>query len=85
MAKPEIISPKDKDQTFGFTGAEPVTFAWMPVSTSSNVTYTLEIADSLHLVRPHARQVDRRHGPEARPQRRRLRIISGCVERARTL
>lgn len=47
LQKPEIISPKDKDQTFGFTGTEPVLFAWKPVGSSSNVTYTLEIADSL--------------------------------------
>jgi len=45
--KPFIISPKERDQTFGMMGSQLVTFQWSPVSDPSGVTYTIEVGDNL--------------------------------------
>jgi hypothetical protein len=46
-SKPSIVSPKDKDQTFGFMSTEAVSFKWSPVNDPSGVTYTVEVGDNL--------------------------------------
>jgi hypothetical protein len=45
--KPSIISPKEKDQVFGFMGDETVVFSWTPVSDPSGITYTIEVGENL--------------------------------------
>ncbi|OGO15262.1 MAG: hypothetical protein A2Z02_01210 [Chloroflexi bacterium RBG_16_48_7] len=45
--KPAIVSPKDRDQTFGFMGSETITFKWSPVQDASGVSYTVEVGDNL--------------------------------------
>jgi hypothetical protein len=45
--KPSILSPKEKDQVFGFMGEETVDFSWTPVSDPSGVTYTIEVGENL--------------------------------------
>ena len=58
--KPAILSPKGKDQTFGFIGSEMVPFSWTPVTDPSGVTYTLEIGENLEFfpLKPGMKKAD---------------------------
>jgi hypothetical protein len=58
--KPSIISPKERDQVFGFMGDQDVTFSWTPVSDPSGVTYTIEVGENLEFfpLKPGMKKTD---------------------------